>query len=172
MATEAIKATAITNLDANPAARTTRGKQAVQKAFASVTATTAKDNGSTYQMVRVRSDEIPYSIQAWLDGAVTTLTGDLTLYYSDLAMDGTDVNAGTGAVAAHVFQTAKAMAAVTSPTELFLGGNITGSSLGKPFWKLAGLSSDPGGFMDIVFLTTTTNSGTGVLNMVVEVGRD
>lgn len=172
MATEALKTAAITNADASPPVRTTHYGQKLGVEYGSLTATTAKDNGSTYQMARLPSWATLHSLKIWLDAAATTFTGDVTLYYSDNALDGSNANANLGAVAAHVFQTALALAAVTSPTEYLLGGNVKGANLGKRLWEMAGLSSDPKCYFDIVILTTTTNSGGPVVNAQVIYGTD
>lgn len=174
MTTEALKTTAITNLDATPPVRTTNYGARVESAFGTVLATTGKTSGSTYQLMRLPSQAVLQSFSIWLDAAVTTFTGDITLYYSDTWADGTDGNAGAGLVTAHVFQTAVAMAALTTPTNMFMGGNIKGANVwtsaptpgtyGDPLWKLADLASDPGGFFDIVIVTTTTTSGAPQIN--------
>lgn len=172
MTTEALKVTAITNLDATPPVRTTNYGQTAQLIFATITATTGKTAGSTYQMVRLPSNAILHSLRMWLDSGVTTFDGDITLYYSDTWADGTDANASGGAVAAHVFKTAVDLHAITTPTEYFLGGNLVGSKLGQPLWQQAGLTADPGGFFDIVLLTTSTTSGAPVLNTAASFGRN
>jgi hypothetical protein len=171
MASENLKTTAITNLDATPPVRTTNYGQRLQAGYGSLTATTGTTTGSVYQMYRLPSNAILYSILMWLDATVTTFTGDVTLYYSDTWADGTDADAGTGLVAAHIFQTAYAFASETSPQELFLGGNVKGASLGQPLWQIAGLASDPGGFFDLVIVTTTTTSGAPVINCQVKYGN-
>lgn len=170
MPAETIKSTQITNLDkTNPPLRTSHGAMYVQKQIASVAVSGTATSPSTYQMCRIPSDAIITSIQGWLDAANTTFTADLTLYYSTAGVyDGTNF-LNTGAVAAHVFQTAKAMAAIVTATELFLGGNVTGAgNLGQPAWKVAGLTSDPGGYFDVTWVTTATNSGAAQLNTIVE----
>ena len=168
MATDSVKTTAITNLDAKPPVRTTNYGATKQTLFGSVAFADAVTSGSTYLLARLPSHTRLQSIKVWLDAAKTTFTGDITLYYSDTWQDGTDANAGTGAVAAHVYKTAYAMAALVTPTEVYLGGNITGANLGKRLWEDAGLTTDPGGMFDIVVVTTATNSGAGQFNMTVD----
>ena len=172
MATEALKTTAITNMDASPPVRTTHYGQKMATAYGSLTATTAMTSGSTYQMVRIPSWAVLHSLLLWLDSGVTTFAGDVTLYYSDSSLDGSNANAGTGAVAAHVFQTALDLHAITTPTEYLLGGNVKGANLGKRLWEMAGISSDPKCYFDIVILTTSTNSGAPVVNAKAIWGTD
>ena len=167
MATESVKTTAITNLDAKPPVRTTNYGATSQQLFGTATFATAVTSGSTYLLARLPSHARLHSLLIWLDASVTTFTGDITLYYSDTWQDGTDANAGTGAVAAHIYKTAYAMASLTAPTEVYMGGNITGANLGKRLWEDAGLSTDPGGMFDIVIVTTATNSGTSNVNAAV-----
>ena len=172
MTIEALKTTAITNLDATPAVRTTNYGARSEKAFGSILATTAYTVGSTYRLVRLPSNAVLQALSFWLDAAVTTFTGDVTLYYSDQSADGTD--SSSGLVTAHVIATAYAFAAVTTPTDVFLGGNIKGANVwtatptagtyGDPLWKLAALASDPGGFMDVTIVTTATTSGAPQIN--------
>lgn len=171
MATEALKTTQITNLDASPPVRATYYGQEVQVFYGSLTATTGMLTGSTYQMIRLPSHARLHSLKLWLDAGVTAFAGDVTLYYSDTWQDGTDANAGTGAVAAHVFQTALDLHAVTAATEYLLGGNVKGANLGKRLWEMAGLATDPGGFFDIVILLTGTTTGAPVVNAQVMVGN-
>jgi hypothetical protein len=172
MPSENLKTTAITSLDATPPVRTTNYGQRTQIFYGSLTVTTGKTSGSVYQMIRLPSHAILHSLKIWLDGSVTTLDGDVTLYYSDTWADGTDAHASGGAVAAHVFQTALDLHAIVAATEYLLGGNIKGTNLGKMLWQMAGLTSDPGGFFDIVILTTSTNSGAAVINMQAVVGTN
>jgi hypothetical protein len=164
MATEALKVTSITNLDAMPPVRTTHLGQDVQRFETTITATTAMSSGSTYKLLRLPSNAILHNLAVWLDATVTTFTGDITLYYSDTWADGTDANAGLGLVTAHVFQTAYAFGAQVTPAEVLLGGNIKGASLGEPLWQMAALTADPGGFFDVTIVTTTTTSGAPVIN--------
>jgi len=175
MATEALKIAAITNLDASPPVRTTNYGARMQNAFGTVLATNGTGTatgGSTYRLARLPSQATLQSLKLWLDAAVTTFTADVTLYYSDTSLDGTDANSGL--VTAHVFTTATAFAAITTATEYFLGGNIKGANVwaatptagtyGDPLWKLADLAADPGGFFDITLVTTTTTSGAPQIN--------
>ncbi len=172
MTTEALKTTAITNLDATPPVRTTNYGQRLQVLYGNLTATTGKTAGSTYQMIRVPSSATLHSLKVWLDGAVTTFDADITLYYSDQALDGSVAVAGTGAVAAHIFATAVDLHASVAPVEYLLGGNITGAKLGEPLWQMSGLSADPMCFFDIVLLTTSTTSGAPVIDMVAVIGNN
>jgi len=171
MTTEAVKSTALTNLDATPVVPNLAGLGAFGRlvsVFGSCAVADAKTTGSTYQLVRMSSAARLVSIKLWLDSAVTTMAGDVTLYYSSSTVDGTDPTKQGTLVTAHIFKTALDLHAIVAPTEYYLGGTITGASLGKRLWELAGLSSDPGGKMDLTLVTTGTQSGAAVLNAVVQ----
>lgn len=172
MTTEALKTTSITNLDASPPVRTTHFGQKTETFEATITPTAGATHPSTYQMVRLPSYAVLHSLKLWLDSAATTFTADVTLYYSDTWADGSNSNSGTGAVAAHVFQTALDLHAIVAPTEYLLGGNIKGANLGKRLWEMAGLSTDPKCFFDIVLLTTADNSAATPVNIQVVWGAD
>src|SRR5882672_114666 len=95
MATENLKSTQITALDANPVtnvqldAGAGAGAYLIFKESSGITGTTAVTSGSTYQMVRVPSNARIKRIWACLDAAVTTFTADIGAYYSTSHIDGT-----------------------------------------------------------------------------------
>lgn len=179
MATEIVKSTAITNLDATPPTRATSGKGAVytpQKvhAVAHVTSGVTAAGESYYRMVRVRSTVKIKRILMWLDVAGTTITGDVGLYYSDSPnLDGTSSpNSAGGAINVDHFASAVALAAivlvpldVTREATTYLGADME-----LPLWNTSasGLTADPGGFFDIVFTLTSTAGSAADLNMEVE----
>lgn len=173
MATEALKSTPVTNLDASPVVRMSPGEggHAVMRwADGSVTGTTGVTVGSTYQMVRVSTRAVIKQIWAWLDAAVTTFTADIGIYYSSSTTDGTpSANRGTVVSGDQAFfASAVAFASAVTQTEYSTeSGTYTGAKRAQPLWQAAGLSSDPGGYFDIVATTTATTSGAPVLNMLV-----
>lgn len=174
MATEAVKSTPITNLDATPVVVNTAGRGApgyLQHVEGSAAFTSGPTSGSTYKLARVRTNVKVKSVKIWLDAAVTTFTGDIGIYYSDSTVDGTstanqgvEVNSSTS-----LFGSAVALAAVVEPTEYVNeAGNMTGAKRLLELWDAAGLSADPGGYFDLVVTTTATNSGAGVVNGSIE----
>lgn len=169
MTTEALKSTQVTSLDAVPVTNggVTAGAGSFAEAIintATISPTTGMTTGSTYQLMRMASNLQLKSIILYLDASVTTFAGDLTLYYSTSTGDGTAVSKQGTLVTAHVFQTALDLHAITTPTEYLMGGNIKGASLNQPLWQMAALTSDPGGFFDLTLVTTSTTSGSPVLN--------
>ncbi len=178
MATEIIKSTAITNLDAVPVTRNASGVGADYTprkvhAIAHVTSGVTAAGASYYRMVRVRSDVRVKSVKAWLDVAGTTITGDIGLYYSDSKnQDGTTSANNAGAVInADHFAAAVALAAVITPTDYTSQATTyLGADRDLPLWNTAasGLTADPKGFFDIVFTLTSTAGSAADVNMEVE----
>ena len=90
MTTEALKSTQITNLDANPPVRATAGLGGggqLLSVYGQLTPTTGVTTGSTYRFVRLPSNCSVKHVICDYSGTITTFTGDVTLYYSDLAID-------------------------------------------------------------------------------------
>jgi hypothetical protein len=179
VATEIVKSTAITNLDAVPPVRNQSGagaKYTPQKvhAMAHVTSGVTAAGASYYRMVRLRSTARVKRILMWLDVAGTTITGDVGLYYSDSPnLDGTGVaNAAGGVINVDHFAAAVALAAIVLvPLDVTREGTTyLGADMELPLWNTSasGLTSDPGGFFDIVFTLTSTAGSAADLNMEVE----
>lgn len=174
MATEIVKSTAITNLDATPPVRSSGGQGAgefllVNDATVAITSGVTAAGASYYRMVRLPSDAIIKKVEAWLDAASTTITGDIGIYYSDDApRDGTPAASNGLVINADHFASAVALAAVVTPTDYtFEATTFLGADTRLPLWNTAasGLSANPKGFMDIVFTLTSTAGAAAVLNM-------
>lgn len=173
MGTSALKSTPITNLDATPVVPNTAGEGAPaydKAAYGFVTAVAADAAGSTYRLQRVPSNakvnSLMFESQAQGAGKV-----QLGLYYSDSTVDGT-APANQGAVIdAKFFADDIDCASAVLPSErvFFTGGTNTLDKRNQPLWQAAGLSSDPGGFFDIVATvhTTAITTGTGKLGVLV-----
>lgn len=168
MAGQTLLSTAITNIDANPPVRSTAGKGAAARPMTVngyVSPGATDDNTSIYRLVRVPSNCTIKQILLESHGTITTLTGSTTLYYSDAPGDYTGISTGkTGLVnslsgSSALFANATAMATVDTPVDVTnKAGNYSHANRNKELWDAAGLSSDPGGFFDIVFTPTSTNS--------------
>ncbi len=171
MTTEALKSTAITNLDATPPTIATsgRGSPAMLKTVnATILPVTAKTAPSTYQMVRIPSHAVVKHVLVQA-AAATDFDADIGLYFSDSKTDGTAAASQGLVIDSDFFATAfdfdaalVAMIDVTylNPTSGYL---ITDSN--GPIWQAANivvalstLTADPGGYFDIVLTTTVTNS--------------
>jgi len=125
MATEIVKSTSITNLDATPPLRGTHG--------------------------------VSHRYGPTKAHGICAVTSGVT------AAD-TPINADH-------FASAVALAAVVTPTEYtFEAGTYLGADMELPLWNTAssGLSTDPGGFFDIVFTLTSTAGAAAIVNLEVE----
>lgn len=165
MAADTLKSATITNLDgannAPPSAVVyasggdgAPGRRVEVSDFCTPTTGGLASTSSIYKMVRVPSKAfisyIEFMSTAKLDSnASPTLTWDIGAYYSDSISDGTPVaNQGTQ-ISANCFGAAIATPAAMTWTQGV--NNLTSANYNVPAWKAAGLSSDPGGFIDIVF---------------------
>jgi hypothetical protein len=174
--TSALKSASITTRDgatANPPANTQvtdgAGAPGYLKSISDYVATVSGDTTtSTYKFVRVPSDaiikKVLFSAQAMSGGKI-----DLSVYYSDSTQDGTaPANQGlivpsTGAAffsgdidcSSAVAQTDKTFANAAS------AGAYNQTLVNLPLWDALGLTSNPGGFFDIVGVCTTTAITTG-----------
>lgn len=170
MAAEHIKSANITDLDAVPPLKRRGGFGAgdgLKVCNASLTVTTGKDSGSTYQLVRVKTTA---SIkQILLDSAALSASTafDFGVYYSD-ANDGTaTANQGT-AIDADLFASAVACTNANRAVDITNEqGDYTIDLRNKALWDALGLSSDPGGYFDIVATATASTAGTGTMGITV-----
>lgn len=165
--TSALKSTAITNLDASPIVPTTAGEGAVNylKEVTAFISTVSADNaGSTYRLVRVPSNakikQILFEAAAMTGGKF-----NLSVYYSDSTTDGTQ-KANQGVIVpttgdqffASDIDAASAVVITDVTNE---SGNYPITLRNKSLWDALGLTSDPGGFFDIVAVCHTTAVTTG-----------
>lgn len=179
MGTSALKSTAITNLDATPIVPSTAGEGAsayLKTVEGFVTAVAADAAGSTYRLVRFPSNakikSVVFTSEAQGAGKV-----QLGVYYSDSTTDGTSV-ANQGVVVpttgVNFFANDIDLTSAVQPTEEVFQNMATGgannlSLANQPIWQALGLTSDPGGFMDLVATvhTTAITTGTGRLGVSV-----
>lgn len=180
MATEIVKSTAITNLDATPPVRSSGGQGAgefliVNDGSCATTSGVLVDPNTYYRLVRIPSDAIVKKVEAWLDAAGTTITGDIGLYYSDDApRDGSPAAHNGAIINADHFGSAVALASVVTPTDYtFEAGTYTGADTRKEVWNTtaSGLSSNPRGFFDVVFTPTSTVGSSSTINLRVHYTR-
>lgn len=171
MGTSALKSGPITNLDATPVVPNTAGEGASnysRSIYGFVTAVAADAAGSTYQLVRVPSNakaqSLQFESQAQGAGAV-----QLGLYYSTSKVDGTSPSLQGTVIDAKFFADQFSIAAAVLPGEkiFFTGGSNTPDKRNQPLWQAAGLTSDPGGYFDVVATVNTTaiTTGTGKIGV-------
>lgn len=161
------KSTSITNLDSTPIVANTAGNGAAgrpQTVFGTITPAAADGAGTKYLYVRVRSSVViqTVSFESEAQGAGKVQIG---LYYADDAryLAGGSANAGV-VIDAKFFSDDLDLASAVPPKDVTYNGtaptyNI--SKRGQPLWQAAGLSSDPGGWFDIVATVHTTDITTG-----------
>lgn len=167
MGTEALKTTVVTNLDANPVVYATVARGApgrVQSVDGYLTVTTAKDAGSTYQLCRVKSTVKLKHVYVGVDATVTTFANDIGFYYSTSdhdgtpkALQGTAVNTTSGSQLLGAAVDLKTVGLVDYIK------NMTAAKRDLPLWSACGLTVDPGGYMDLVLVATSTSSGAPVV---------
>lgn len=133
--------------------------------------------GSTYQMVRVPTNCVVKHV--WLASAAQGAGAvDIGVYYSDSTIDGTAA-ANQGLVVPTTGKTFFASqislaSAVQQTDEIFQNlansGSNTPALINTPLWLALGLTTNPGGFFDIVLTVDTTaiTTGGGVVSLQVD----
>lgn len=176
MTTEALKSLLITHLDATPATSDTVGEGAagtLRSIGAYLTVSASMAAGSTYQLVRLPTNAKVKNV--WFESeAQGAGKFNLSVYYSDSTIDGTQVSkqgiivptTGDQFFASDI-DCASAVAKTNVTNE---SGNYTVGLRNKALWDALALTSDPGGFFDIVAVvhTTAVTTGTGKIYCEVE----
>lgn len=176
MTTEALKSTAITNLDASPPVAVQAGAGApgfLRSVDGFVTISASMAAGSTYRLVRLptaaRVKRVTLESAAQGAGKI-----NLSVYYSDSTKDGTQV-ALQGIIVPttgdQFFASDVDLASAVVPTDVTNeSGNYTLDKRSKELWDALGLASDPGGCFDVVAVVHTTDitTGTGKTGIRVE----
>lgn len=171
MGTSALKSTPITNLDAIPVVPQTTGEGApgyIRSVSGFVTAVAADAAGSTYRLCRVPSNAKMASVmfESEAQGAGKVQVG---LYYSDSTVDGTQPSLQGTVIDAKFFSDDIDCTAAVLPKDIIFntGGSNTLDKRNQPAWQAAGLTSDPGGYFDVVATvhTTAVTTGTGKLGV-------
>lgn len=167
MAVDHVKSTFITNLDASPAVANTAGEGGpapLKQVDGWATVIASGSVGATYQLARVPSNckikAVDFEWEAQGAGKF-----NLGVYYA------TDGEGGkptallvAAAINANLFATDIDTTSAGGPTnETSQSGNYTLDKRTLPLWNAAGLTSDPGGYFDIVATvhTTAVTTGTG-----------
>ena len=167
MTTEALKSTSITNLDADPIvqSRAVKGALGVLRMVnGHLTVSASMAAGSTYKLVRVPSNAVVKQVlfESEAQGAGKF---NLSVYYSDSTTDGTQPSkqgvivptTGDQFFASDI----DCASAVTLGDKTNESGNYTLDKRNKELWDALGLTSDPGGYFDIVAVVHTTDVTTG-----------
>lgn len=173
MAAEALKSTQVTNLDSLPPVANTAGESGVGSLRCltqSVSPTNGASIGSTYRVLRLPSNAKVKHVLA--DTANTAGLGsyNVGLAYSDAPLvtspDGTPPAVAGSVVNATLFASAWSASAVAEATDITQqSGTITGAGQNQPLWQAAGLTADPGGFMDVLLTSTVAPTAAGTINL-------
>jgi hypothetical protein len=179
MSTENLKSLAITQLDAAAGgglvtpgtgqSASGYGAEGFQKEVnAVISPTNGATVGSVYQFARVPSNATIKHIRSVVTGTVgvSGFSADVTIAYADAAdspqlgqPEATVVTAALFA-AAHDFHGDT----VGVPVELTFLNQAAGKygtlvGMNQPLWQAAGLAADPGGYFDIVLVSTNATNG-------------
>ncbi len=178
MTTEALKSTAITNLDATSSpfivSRATTGEGAegqLRHVQGVLLVSASMGAGSTYRLVRLPSNAKVKSV-IWESEAMGAGKFNVSVYYSDNPLDATAANLGvivptTGdQFFASDIDCAAAVARGSITNE---SGNYTLAKRNKALWDALAIASDPGGYLDLVAVIHTTDVTTGAARIGVEV---
>lgn len=185
MAGEQLKSTSISNLDGDtygvittPTAGMGAGGRFQEKDdTVNVTLVGLTSTASTYKMVRLPTNVKLKKIKGRCNIALDTSTGlalDVGAYYSDSTTDGTpQANQGT-AISVNCFAAAttvmQSSAGVASDVQLINNSKFTPDLQKEPLWQAVGLSTDPGGYIDIVVAvhTAATSGAASTFGVLVE----
>jgi hypothetical protein len=176
MAVVNLKSTPVTNRDAIPAVindgRLERG--VLKTAVGSITAGSADTGGatyaagSTYALIALPSNamvrNVLLSCAALTAGVVSIGVGRSTRDSGTAAFP-----AVINATATALFASAQSVASALSKANVTnQSGNYNLSKQEQPLWQAAGLTSDPGGTLDIVVLVTTSLTAGGLIGLEVQ----
>jgi hypothetical protein len=171
MAVDHVKSAAITSLDgATPPVAAVTGGQGqgnyLKEVSGYATAVASSSADATYQLVRLPSAAKVKEI-IFESAAQTAGKFDLGVYYATDGRSGPSKVTALLAAAAidqDLFAVEIDCAAAVAPTDVTNeSGSYTIDKRIQPLWQAAGLSSDPGGYIDIVATvkTTAVTTGTG-----------
>lgn len=172
MAVDHVKSATITNLDASPIVANTAGEGAgaplkIIDGTATMVASSSID--ATYQFVRIASNSKVKKI--WFESAAQTSGAlDIGLYYATDGEGGKPTALlASNAISQAFFASAVVVTAAVAITEVTNeSGSYTVDKRLQPIWQAVGLTSDPGGYFDIVgTITTVTTTGAGLMGLTV-----
>lgn len=181
MAADVVKSLSILNLDqldtngnpivANSAGVGAPGRVVEQSDYCATTTAGLANTGSTYKMVRVPWNAKLKKLDLSSDAALDTSTGlalDVGAYYTDSLVEGL-INAalaGTsvgGAVNQFYVAGTGFQSSAKGPISVMTA--LTMPKRNQPLWQALGLTSNPGGFCDIVVAVHTAATTGGVANI-------
>lgn len=163
MAVVTVKNTTITNRDATPSVindgRLERGS--LRSAHGYITATNGDSATSQYKLASVPSNAMVRGIQLSCANLGASSSINIGVYRN--------TKDGGAAVSATLFASAQATSAALSKSDVTnQSGSYTLDKQEQPLWQAAGLTSDPGGTLDIVAAVQVAIAATGLLGAEVQ----
>lgn len=156
MGTSALKSSTITNRDATPRVANNGRLQGgmVRRAYGYVTAAAADDTNSRYTMCELPSNA--FVVAVYLSSVAQGGSGAVDVGVYRNTADGAAV------VDADLFGSGVSVVSAVPRTDVTNEStNYTAAKREQPLWQAAGLTSDPGGTLDVVLAPTAalTNGG-------------
>lgn len=180
MAADSVKSASITVLDAAPQNATsptqlTEGIGAPgflidHSDYVAMTTGGLVSTDSKYKMIRLPTTCILKLGRLFTKSGLDSSTGlavDLGAYYSDSTQDGTPASLQGTVIDADCFVAAAAFGRSGAGSEINALSNLDANLRNSPLWAQVGLSSDPGGYIDIVLAVQAIASGTAAAGNVV-----
>lgn len=179
MAAQLASSASITNLDASGPAPvyTTSGQGAsavarTQNDYVAVTTAGLGNTGTKLKILRLKSNvklkRVILSADTALDtNGSPTLTLDVGAYYSDSTVDGTAVANQGVVISANAFSAILAFGATFQ--NVAADAKWTTVMRNQELWQALGLSSNPGGFIDIVVAVHATAATAAAGNLEIRV---
>lgn len=169
MSVDHVKSTGVSNAENVPVIRSTTGEGAIgyeRVVDDYVTVLASSSVGATYRIVRLpttcKVKAVILESEAQAAGKV-----DVGVFYPITGKTGLP-DLVANAISAAFFASAVDLASAVTPTNIINeSGTNTLDKRNQPLWQAVGLTSDPGGYFDIVasVITTPVTTGTGKLGL-------
>jgi len=165
MATANTKSKTVTNLDATPRVMNPTYLMGgiLKEQVGTVEIAAADDNNSVYRVGRVHSSWRISEIIRYNDAITSGADFDVGLY--DTAENGAAV------ININCFADAVSLVSgsVTGTRDLYEAGSDVGvEDIEQRVWEMAGLTEDPGKFVDVCYTGVTVGSGAGTLSVKIQ----
>lgn len=181
MATEALKSTTITNLDASPVALPTTGLGGPGRLVCSndnVTSTAGVTLGSTYKVTRIPVDAKIKQVLLNTAAHGGAAAFDVDIAFSDSTTDGTPASlqgniVQISAADNKLFGAALTAVSAQKQIDITFSGTFTTALQNVELWNAlltlgtTDYTGNPGGFFDLVLKSTATDTSGGVLALTV-----
>jgi hypothetical protein len=178
MAADSVKSASITTLDAaSPSLSASliegagaAGRLIDHSDFVVMTSGGLASTSSLYKMVRLPSSCIIKLARLFTKSGLDSSTGlavDLGAYYSDSIGDGTPASLQGTLINASCFVSNVAFGQSAAGSDINALSNLDANLRNSQLWAQVGLSTDPGGYIDLVLAVHTVVSGSATAGNVV-----